>query len=153
VVFLLAGGELQEVERLRERAYDQQLTNMIFTGFLPNAALPYYQAACDVLLMPYQQQVAASSGGDIARYLSPMKLFEYLACGRPILSSDLPVLQEILNPSNAVLLPPGDVSAWVRAIQELRLEPERSARLGEQARLDASRYTWEGRAAQILEGL
>jgi glycosyltransferase involved in cell wall biosynthesis len=153
VVFLLAGGEPQEIEHLRERARDQKLSNLIFTGFVPNAALPYYQAACDVLLMPYQQQVAASSGGDIARYLSPMKLFEYLACGRPILSSDLPVLQEILDVSNAVLLPPGDVSAWVRAIQALRLDPARSARLGEQARRDASRYTWEGRAAQILEGL
>jgi glycosyltransferase involved in cell wall biosynthesis len=153
VIFLLAGGEPQEVERLRERARNQGRSNVVLTGFVPNAALPFYQAACDVLLMPYQQQVAASSGGDIARYLSPMKLFEYLACGRPILSSDLPVLREILNPNNAVLLPAGDVSAWVKAIQELRLDPERSARLGEQARLDASRYTWEGRAAQILEGL
>jgi glycosyltransferase involved in cell wall biosynthesis len=153
VIFLVAGGEPQDVDQLREKASLLGRSNVILTGFIPNAALPLYQAACDVLLMPYQQQVAASSGGDIARYLSPMKLFEYLACGRPVLSSDLPVLREILNPNNAVLLPVGDVDAWVAAIQALRTDPERSARLGERARLDASRYTWEGRAAQILEGL
>ena len=153
VIFLLAGGEPQDVDQLREKARLLGRSNVILTGFIPNAALPLYQAACDALLMPYQHQVAASSGGDIARYLSPMKLFEYLACGRPVLSSDLPVLREILNPNNAVLLPVGDVDAWVTAIQALRADPERSARLGERARLDASRYTWEGRAAQILEGL
>ena len=90
--FLIVGGEPQDVENLRQRVRVIGLKNVILTGFVPNARLPLYQAACDVLLMPYQRQVAASSGGDIARYLSPMKLFEYMACERPIISSDLPVL-------------------------------------------------------------
>jgi len=94
VSFLLAGGEPEDVAALREKSANLGLSNVILTGFIPNADLPIYQAACDILLMPYQSQVAASSGGDIARYLSPMKLFEYLACGKPILSSDLPVLRE-----------------------------------------------------------
>ncbi len=118
---------------------------------MPNAELPLYQAACDVLLMPYQQKVAASSGGDIARYLSPMKLFEYLACQRPIVSSDLAVLQEVLNPQNAILAPADDPAAWERAIQSLRSDPELRNRLASQARQDAQRYTWETRARRILE--
>jgi glycosyltransferase involved in cell wall biosynthesis len=151
--FLIVGGEPTDVARLRSQAEASRLVNILLTGFVPNADLPLYQAACDVLLMPYQQRVQASSGGDIARYLSPMKLFEYLACQRPILSSDLPVLQEVLNSQNAVLLPGDDPAAWAAALHNLRSSPELCRRLAEGARQDADAYTWEGRARRILDGL
>jgi glycosyltransferase involved in cell wall biosynthesis len=129
------------------------LNNVFLTGFVPNAELPLYQAASDALLMPYQHRVSASSGGDIGAYLSPMKLFEYMACGRPILSSDLPVLGEILNPENAVLLPSDDVDAWVSTVQELHPSPDRCHALGDQARRDVRRYTWKARSERILKDL
>ena len=153
VTFLLIGGEPEDVSTLREKVANLSLENVILTGFIPNADLPIYQAACDLFLMPYQNEVAASSGGDIARYLSPMKLFEYLACGRAILSSDLPVLREVLNSQNAVLLPPADIQAWAAAIHSLWIDPQARRWLGEQAKIDAGRYTWEGRAVRVLEGL
>ena len=149
ITFLLVGGEPEDVARLQAQA--KGLKNVILSGFIPNVDLPLYQAACDVLLMPYQRQVAASSGGDIARYLSPMKLFEYLACGRAILCSDLPVLHEVLNPENAVLLPPDDTQAWVNALKSLQAEPERRGKLAAKARQVAVLYTWEARAAQVLD--
>lgn len=153
VVFLLAGGEPQDVQRVEAQIRQINLRNVILTGFVPNAELPLYQAACDVLLMPYQQRVAASSGGDIAPYLSPMKLFEYLACGRAILSSDLPVLREVLSPDCAMLLPPDEAGIWEKTISDLKDHPEKRSRLGEQARKKAVHYTWEARAGRILEGL
>lgn len=151
--FLLLGGERDDVARLRERAALEGLANITLTGFIPNAELPRYQAACDVLLMPYQRRVAASSGGDIARYLSPMKLFEYLACGRAILSSDLPVLREVLNEENAILLPPNDVPAWAAALRTLQTDEPRRTALAAQARSDAQRYSWRSRAARILDSV
>jgi glycosyltransferase involved in cell wall biosynthesis len=153
ITFLLVGGEPQDVERFRSQVQEMSLDNVIFTGYLPNAELPMYQAACEVLLMPYQQRVAASSGGDIAPYLSPMKLFEYLACGRVILSSDLPVLREVLSPENAILLPPDDVDAWVEAIRSVQNDLPRRQRLSLQAKLAARQYTWNERARRILDGL
>ena len=152
VVFLLVGGDPQAVRQFQAMAESRKLKNVILTGFVPNAELPLYQAACDVLLMPYQHRVAASSGGDIAPYLSPMKLFEYMACGRAILSSDLPVLREVLNARNAVLLPPEDVLSWERALRQLQADPALRERLGKQARQDVISYTWEGRAARIFAG-
>ena len=104
-------------------------------------------------MMPYQHKVAASSGGDISRYLSPMKLFEYMACGRAILSSNLQVLKEVLNPQNAVLLPPDDVDAWTGEIQNLRSNHDRLEQLAIQAKKDAAQYTWKARAERILDGL
>jgi len=150
VRFLLVGGEESDVGRIRQKIRSRRLENVTLTGFVPNAELPLYQAACDILLMPYQRKVAASSGGDIARYLSPMKLFEYMACNRAILSSDLPVLQEILNADNAVLLPPDDLTAWVTAVQDLIANPVKRAQLGTQAQKDAQQYSWMARAQIIL---
>ena len=147
---MLAGGEPARVARLQELTGQRQISNLILKGFIPNAELPRFQAACEMLLMPYQSQVAASSGGDIGRYLSPMKLFEYLACGRVILASNLPVLQEILNPSNSILLPPGDSNAWLNAIQNGLQFPERTHALAVQAQLDARQYTWTARVEKIF---
>jgi glycosyltransferase involved in cell wall biosynthesis len=148
--FLVVGGDPPAVDDLGRKVDQRGLSNVILTGFVPNTDLPLYQAACDVLLMPYQQKVAASSGGNIADYLSPMKLFEYLACGRPILSSDLPVLREVLNDGNAILLPPDNIGAWVKAIKEIEADLPRRQALQVQARQKSVLYTWEARAAKIF---
>ena len=151
--FMLVGGETADVSCVRQKIKNLGLKNITLTGFIPNAEIPKYQAACDILLMPYQRRVAASSGGDIARYLSPMKLFEYMACGRAIISSDLLVLKEILNHENAVLLPPDDLTAWVTAIQDLSANPEKRAQLAAQAQKDAQQYSWKVRAQKIISAI
>jgi glycosyltransferase involved in cell wall biosynthesis len=151
--FLVAGGEPEQVQRLRQQTAGMALDNLIAVGFVDNTALPLYQAACDVLLMPYQKQVSGSSGGNIAPYLSPMKLFEYLACGRAILSSDLPVLAEVLHEGNSLILPADQPAAWVQALQALQADPERRAALAAQGRMDAQQYSWEARSRRIFEDM
>jgi len=153
MTFLLVGGEPDQISNLSELAQMRSIDNIILAGFAPNAILPLYQAACNVLIMPYQRRVEASSGGDISRYLSPMKLFEYMACGRAILSSNLAVLKEILNKENSVLLPPDNVEAWCNALKDLEGNPDLRRRLAEQAYIDVKKFTWEARAQRILEGI
>jgi glycosyltransferase involved in cell wall biosynthesis len=80
-------------------------------------------------------------------------LFEYLACGRPICSSDLPVLREILSDEIAILLPPEDVNGWVSAVQNLRENPNYWAELANKSRRIGEQYSWESRAKKILEGI
>ena len=153
IQFLLVGGEEASALALQNKMRSEGLQNVIVTGFIANADLALYQAACDVLLMPYQAYVEASSGGDISRYLSPMKAFEYLACGRPIIVSQLPVFREIFNERNAVLVPHDDLSAWIAAIRSLQSDETQRISLGEQARQDAQQYDWLSRAARILNGV
>jgi glycosyltransferase involved in cell wall biosynthesis len=148
--FLLVGGNPEDISELHTRIIKNSLDNVILTGFVQNQDLVSYQASCDVLLMPYQEVVAASSGGDIANYLSPMKMFEYLACGRVILSSDLPVLREVLTEKNALLLSPTDVNAWVKTLLDMREDPEKRKSIGACAKETALKYTWEARAKQIF---
>jgi len=153
VHFLWAGGESGAVEFWRSRLQKAGLQNVQLLGFIPNERLPLFQAACDVLLMPYERKISGSSGGDTAQFASPMKQFEYLASGRAILASDLPVFREVLNEGNAVLLPPNDVAAWDEALNQLIADDSRRNSLAESARKDSAQYDWRDRARRLLGGL
>ena len=69
--------------------------NVELAGYLPHGEVASFLAACDVLLAPYQRQVSIASGFDTARWMSPLKIFEYMAAGRLVLCSDLPALREV----------------------------------------------------------
>ena len=152
VQFAWVGGKPEEVAVWQEKVNIAGLQNVRLTGFVSNADLPRYQSAADVLLMPYSPNVAGSSGGDIARVTSPMKLFEYMACGRAILTSDLPVLHEVLNDSNAVFCPPDDLAAWKSALYSLQADEGKRQSLAKQALEDVRQYSWRSRMQRILEG-
>jgi len=150
VLFLWVGGRPQDILEWKNRLNNMGLRNVHLTGFVENSRLPLYQAAGDVLLMPYEQAISGSSGGNSAEICSPMKMFDYLACGRPILASDLPVFHEVLNERNAVFCPPQDSVAWSKALELLLKDADRRQRLGKQAKADAARYTWRSRAERAL---
>jgi glycosyltransferase involved in cell wall biosynthesis len=150
--FLWVGGQVNDVAACRIRLDQQRLQNVTLTGFIENARLPRYQAAADVLLAPYERSIAGSSGGNSADICSPMKLFDYMAAGRAILCSDLPVIHEVLNSSNAVFCPPEETAAWQQALVDLLTDVPRREALAQQARLDAAGYSWQARERKALAG-
>ncbi len=81
-----------------------------------------------------------------------MKMFEYMACGRAILSSDLAAIGEVLSDRNAVLCPPEDAGAWASALDGLLADAPRRDTLAQNARQDAQAYTWLERERKALEG-
>jgi glycosyltransferase involved in cell wall biosynthesis len=152
VNFLWVGGTPDLVSYWQSRLSDSQLKNVTMTGFIEHGRIPLYQAASDILLMPYGRSISASSGQDIAEVINPMKMFEYMASGRAIASADLPVIREVLNEKNAVFCEPGNVNEWRSVIESLLADEKRRTALGVQARKDVERYTWAERARRILEG-
>jgi glycosyltransferase involved in cell wall biosynthesis len=148
--FLFVGGRPEDVNARQQQAAG--LPNVRFVGFVPNSQLPLYQAACDVLTLPYSPRVAGSSGVDIAAYTNPLKMFEYLAAGRPIVANELPILREILNDQNAILLD-GNINVWASMLSDLQRSESRRAALASAAKQTSAEHTWENRAARILEGL
>jgi glycosyltransferase involved in cell wall biosynthesis len=79
-----------------------------------------------------------------------MKMFEYMAAERLTISSDLPVIREVLNDSNAALCGPEDVDAWESALRRAQREPQWAASLARQARAEVEEYTWRKRVRHVL---
>lgn len=153
VEFLVAGGEPEDVKRWQAIIAGEGLTNLFLLGFIPNQRLARVQGACDILIMPHGQKVLDSSGTDIAAVTNPMKSFEYLASGRAILASDLPILHEVLHEENAIFLPAGDVESWDQTLKHVLADSALRERLGARARQDARQYTWLAREKRALDGL
>jgi glycosyltransferase involved in cell wall biosynthesis len=86
--------------------------------------------------------------------MSPLKIYEYMAMGKAIVVSDLPVLRECLtNNKDALLVDASDVGAWCRAIDRLR-SPILRADLGAAARAAFLRaHTWPQRAQAVVQDL
>ncbi|MBU1159565.1 glycosyltransferase family 4 protein [Patescibacteria group bacterium] len=115
-------------------------------GHRPPSEIPLWLKAADVLVLPNSAQE------DISKfYTSPMKLFEYMASKRPIISSDLPSLREILNEKNAILIPPDNVQALSDGIEKILADDKLAEKLSAQAFIDVQNYTWEKRAENILK--
>ena len=150
VQFLWVGGDQADVTHWQNQLRDEHVDNVILTGFVENARLPQFQAAADVLLMPYGTTISGSGGGNTADIASPMKMFEYMAAGRAILSSDLPVIHEVLDETTAVFCPPEDLSAWQRALSHLKENPGDCQALGQNAREAVQAYTWRSRSERAL---
>lgn len=152
VSFVWVGGRPEDVAAYRAKANQAGLKNVTLTGLVSQRQVPWYQAAADILLMPYDRSISGSSGGNSAEICSPMKMFDYLAAGRAILSSDLPVFHEVLNAANAVFAPPEDLESWSGALQQLLADPTLRERLSAQARQDAEEYSWLARAQRAMAG-
>jgi len=151
--FTWVGGRPEDVDHWKAQAAARGLENVTFTGFVPNEKLPLYQAAADILLMPYGRVIGISTGvGRSAEVSSPMKMFEYMAAGRAILTSDLPVLREVLDDNTAVFCPPEDRAAWLQALKRLLADARLRDGLGKRARQAAETHTWVERARRALAG-
>ena len=150
--FLWAGGTPEAVNEWRAKLNAANVLNVTLTGFIENSRLPLVQSAADILLMPYSRAISASSGQDIAEVINPMKMFEYMAAERAIITSDLPVIREVLNESNAVFCPPDDVVAWKNAIEDLLAYEPRRLMFAKQARFVVENHTWIMRERIALEG-
>jgi hypothetical protein len=151
VLFIVYGGTEADVATRRKA---NVLPNLIFGGHIPHPAARKIMLCMDVLLMPYQASVSIGvSGHDTARWMSPMKMFEYMASGVPIVASDLPVLREILKDGhNAVLVPPAVPRAWIAAVDRLLLHRAWGLSLGDRAHEEyRANHTWRRRGQRILQ--
>lgn len=140
-LFLLIGSE-------GEGAIEAEAAARLNVRVLPwqaPADLPARLHAADVLLIP-------PSRAPLEQYRNcvlPLKLFSYLAAGRPILAPVAPDTAELLSDGDtALLVPPGDPETAAAALDRLR-DPELAARLGANAYARSAELTWDARAEKI----
>lgn len=127
--------------------------NIHFHGQLPHEKIPACLASMDIALAPYQKDIRIKTGADISKWISPLKLFEYMAARKAILCSDIPVLREIITQGrNGYLADPEDINAWVEAITQLAKSTALRNALGLEGESDIQNiYSWDKRAEKILE--
>jgi len=116
--FHVAGGSGAEVEKWQKSTID--LPNLIFYGHLTTKDAERLRVSCGCLIAPYQFDTSVPGGMNTSLWMSPMKLFEYMAAGKAIICSDIPVLHEALTADKtALMVPPADLAAWINAVKKL----------------------------------
>ena len=149
VVLLLVGGPTDAVIAYRRHALACGLPVECFriVGQVPPFDAPEWMRACDAVVIPWRfTQFSAYA-------TSPLKLFEYMASGTPIVASDLPSLREIVDDKNTIFVQPGNAKSLANGIARILEDPSLGRRIAMQALKDIEPYTWKKRAEGILRAL
>ena len=151
--FHIVGGFEKDINYWKIQTANQK--NIIFHGFVDAVKTSSYLKAFDIVLAPYQSRVTILGEGNSSEWMSPMKLFEYMAAGTAIIASDLPAIRSILEENKTALLcKPDSLDSWYNAILFLQLNPEFRLGLGKNAQEKHSKnYTWDQRAERIFSWL
>jgi glycosyltransferase involved in cell wall biosynthesis len=134
-------GELQ-----REFQRRGLTRNVIFAGLLAHEEVPAVLRELDVALAPYPKH-------DHEFYFSPLKLFEYMACGVPVVAAKVGQIAEVLRHGETGLLyPPGRLPALAAACERLLANAPLRRQLGAAAaKLVHEGFTWDGNAAKVVQ--
>ena len=138
---ILAGGRPAEITVLQQQIGALGLAERAtLVGPQSQDTVAVYLAAADILAIP-------DTVTDVTA--SPLKLFEYMAMGRAIISVDLPALREVIDERAARFVPRGDIVELRDALRELGVDSQRREAMGRAARLEAEPWTYRARAERI----
>jgi glycosyltransferase involved in cell wall biosynthesis len=146
IFFLAIGGTREDIDLYKDIAKKLGVDDKILIlEKVERSVVAIYQKACDMLLMPFPYTK------HFAYYMSPLKMFEYMASKRPIIASDLPSVKDILNEKNAILIKPDDYKDLAESVEKIIINKELGNSLAERAFKDVQEYSWEKRAVNILK--
>ena len=139
--FLLVGSGGGQEKQIRSYLDKYQLTPYVIqTGYVAHAQIPEYLQLMDVVLAPYPNLPFF--------YYSPVKVFEYMAAGKAVVTTRIGQLARIIRDGwDGVLCPPGDFDSFTEAISGLVENPEVARHMGENARETIiQQHTWRHKA-------
>lgn len=146
VIFILIGGTDEDVKKYKQIAKNRKLTNLVLFGYQKKEKIPEFLKCADILLLP-NEPISRES----IEFTSPIKMFEYMASKRPIVASDLPSFEEVLNKNNAVLVEPSDPESLIKGIEKVLGDSDLAKKISKQAHKDVQKYTWNKRAKRIIQ--
>lgn len=146
---LIIGGSDRELQSMEKLLEERNISNAKLVGRVSPTRVRYYQWAADVLVVPPTKDESDRKHHPNAT--SPLKMFEYMAAGRPIVASKLPGISSVLtHEEDALLVPPGDESRLVEAINRVLKNQQLANKLSTSARENVTNYTWSKRAERIV---
>ena len=144
IQFVFAGGKKEQLQAYRQQVQARQLDNATFLGYVQHHQLPSLLQAADILAHPH-------CSGEAATFTSPLKFFEYLASGVPIVATEIPPLREFKQ-ANIIAgwCEPDNVTAYVNCLQHtLETYPRKEQGYAEQIEF-ARQFSWENRITKIM---
>lgn len=144
-VRLLVVGVGPELEKLQASLSSRSLMAAThFTGAVEPCQVPGFLASMDVAVAPYPPQPCF--------YFSPLKVYEYMAAGLPVVASRIGQLEKLIQDQvNGLLCPPGDVTALAAALERLQQDSLLRVRLGQAARATVlQKHTWQAIVRRIF---
>lgn len=143
VRLLIVGDGPERLKLLRDLMRHGLMEASHLTGQVAPTQIPGLLASMDVAVCPYPRQHF---------YFSPLKVYEFMAAGLPVVASRIGQLGELIEDGvTGLLCPPGDTASLIDALDRVRCEPELGRRLGEAARAVAIRdHTWRAVTDHIL---
>lgn len=145
---ILIGGNKSQIENIFKYCEEKHINKekIIAVGQVPPNEVPIHIAKCDALVIP------SPFNDFFAYYSSPLKLFEYMASKKPIISSRLPSIQEVLiDGENGLFFEPSNSDDLSKKIEILMSDPKLREKLSRNAyNLLIKNYTWDKRAEMIL---
>ena len=144
--FVAVGGSDKHREEYKKLA--QQLgveKQVLFLGRYEQKQLALFQRASEIFLMPFPDKA------HYRHHMTPLKMFEYLAGGRPIIASDLPSIREVLNEHNSVFCEPGNIDDLSLVIKNVLENHKLADSISAQAVRDAQNFSWDMRAKNIIK--
>ncbi len=144
LLYVVGGNKLHQKKYL-EFIQERGLANIVVVGQVKPSLIPLYLAASDVVVLP-NILIENEDGW----YTSPLKLFEYLSSGKPIVATDIIATSGILNNQNAMLVAPNDAHELARGIKRVIDDQEFARRIVKKAQVLVKHYTWDKRAEKIV---
>ena len=145
--FYIVGGPLDRVDIYKKIVKKNNIDaqKIIFMGRQEIKKIPIWLKSADILLMPHPRTEFYE------KYVSPLKLFEYMCSNNPIIASDLESIKEILtNKKNSLLVDPGSAKSIAEAIETLVNNPKFSKKIAKQAFSDINNFSWIKRGNKII---
>jgi len=142
----IVGGREEEIGRLRLLARRWRVADRCeFTGHLPQREVWRHLRRARIGVAPNIPHAISSE------FTSPLKIFEYLAAGKPVLASNLPALHEVLDQSVARFFAPRSPKSLAVAAEKLLADEAAMAQMSDSARRLAINHTWARRADRITK--
>lgn len=147
--FNILGGFKSDKDYLQK--FNKIPKNVNFFQHTAHRHISKFLCKNDILIAPYQRKLGKIEELDTARYMSPLKIFEYMSAKKAIICSNHKVLKEVLNNNiNSLLCNPDNLREWLFAINKLKKQKFREF-LGNNAYRDFKKfYTWNKRIKKII---
>ena len=145
---LIIGGSKSDVNYYTKMSIGMGIEkSLVFTGWVKHSSVPQYLRTCNVLVAPFPKTDHYNF------YMSPMKIFEYMAIGVPIVASDLNSIREIVDNDSAFLVEPENAEALAHGISQAVAASSESKKRSGRALEMVRGHSWHKRAERIISRL